>query len=73
VMTAPLRRAIIFSALPLVAVLTGPAIAEPPVLKSDVLKDLFGKWFITSYEIAPTSAVGIDETKSYVGQAALFR
>jgi hypothetical protein len=72
VMIRPFRRSIIFSLLSIAPLLTGSAMAELPLMKPDELKDIFGKWFITSFEMAPISAVSIEEAKSYVGHSAFF-
>src|SRR6266436_4389151 len=72
-MSAPLRRSIIFSLLSMISLLTRPATAEPPIMKSEELKDILGKWFITSFEISPVSAVSVEEAKSFVGKLAFFQ
>ena len=72
-MMTPLRRSLVLGLLTAVLVPSAAGLsASRQIASEDLLKDIFGKWLITSFEIAPISAVTEKEAASFVGKGADF-
>lgn len=71
-MTAPLRRSVLLSIIALASLVSGSAGSAPEIMKGDELKPILGKWFITSFELDPISAISSEQAKEFVGQVAYF-
>jgi hypothetical protein len=72
-LAVPLRRSIMLSLIATALVPGGPVAGAPERMNSDgLLREILGKWQIASFEIAPISAVSMEDASKFVGQPALF-
>lgn len=67
-----LRRSILLSLTALASVPLPSAAAGPSEIQKLDLAEFFGKWFVTSFEIAPIAAVSTDQAAAMVGKTAYF-
>lgn len=69
----PLRRSILVSLLAVSLIPGASAMGAPKEIGADgILDQIFGKWFIASFDIAPISAVSAEQAESFVGKWASF-
>lgn len=67
-----LRRSIVLSLAALASLSVPWAAAEPMEIQKSDLERIFGRWFVTSFEIAPIAAISVEQAAAMVGKVAFF-
>jgi hypothetical protein len=68
----PLRRSIVLSLAALASLSASWAVAEPMEIQQSDFEHIFGRWFVTSFEIAPIAATSLEQAAAMVGKIAYF-